>query len=76
MPTIDQMYEQDELRIGAPAIRGYILEGQKRPGHFDRMLQIVMKLLNLTGADNAYFGKKMRSSSHSLCRWSKTTLWM
>ena len=58
MPTIDQMYECDELRIGAPAIRGYILEGEKRPGHFDGMLQIVMKLLNLTGADNAYFGKK------------------
>jgi pantoate--beta-alanine ligase len=58
MPTIDQMYEKDELHIGAPSIRGYILEGQKRPGHFDGMLQIVMKLLNLTGADNAYFGKK------------------
>ncbi|MFT7880364.1 MAG: pantoate--beta-alanine ligase [Sulfurimonas sp.] len=58
MPTIDQIYEQDELRIGAPAIRGYILEGQKRPGHFDGMLQVVMKLLNLSGADRAYFGKK------------------
>ena len=58
MPTIDQMYEKDELSIGAPAIRGYILEGEKRPGHFDGMLQIVMKLLNLTGAGNAYFGKK------------------
>ncbi len=58
MPTIDQMYESDELSIGAPAIRGYILEGAKRPGHFDGMLQIVMKLLNLTGATRAYFGKK------------------
>jgi len=58
MPTIDQMYEADELRIGAPAVRGYILEGQKRPGHFDGMLQVVMKLLNLSGADRAYFGKK------------------
>ena len=58
MPTIDQMYEKDELCIGAPAIRGYILEGEKRPGHFDGMLQIVMKLLNLTQATRAYFGKK------------------
>jgi pantoate--beta-alanine ligase len=58
MPTIGQMYETDELRIGAPAVRGYILEGQKRPGHFDGMLQVVMKLLNLSGADYAYFGKK------------------
>jgi pantoate--beta-alanine ligase len=58
MPNIDAMYEADELCIGAPAIRGYILEGEKRPGHFDGMLQVVMKLLNLSGATNAYFGKK------------------
>jgi len=58
MPTVDAMYEKDELSIGAPAIRGYILEGEKRPGHFDGMLQVVMKLLNLSGATNAYFGKK------------------
>ena len=58
MPAIDAMYEKDELSIGAPAIRGYILEGEKRPGHFDGMLQVVMKLLNLSGATNAYFGKK------------------
>ena len=57
MPTIDQMYEKDELCIGAPAVRGYILEGEKRPGHFDGMLQVVMKLLNLSGAARAYFGK-------------------
>ena len=58
MPTIDQIYEEDELCIGAPARRGYILEGEKRPGHFDGMLQVVMKLLNLSGATRAYFGKK------------------
>lgn len=58
MPSINVMYEEDELCIGAPAIRGYVLEGEKRPGHFDGMLQIVMKLLNLSSATNAYFGKK------------------
>ena len=58
MPTVDVMYEEDELCIGAPARRGYVLEGEKRPGHFDGMLQIVMKLLNLSSATRAYFGKK------------------
>ncbi len=58
IPGIGDMYEEDELCIGAPAIRGYILEGTKRPGHFDGMLQIVMKLLNLSDASRAYFGKK------------------
>jgi pantoate--beta-alanine ligase len=58
MPQIDTMYEKDELCIGAPAVRGYVLEGEKRPGHFDGMLQVVMKLLNLSSATRAYFGKK------------------
>jgi len=58
MPDIDSMYETDELCIGAPAIKGYILEGEKRPGHFDGMLQVVMKLLNVSSATKAYFGKK------------------
>jgi len=58
MPERDQMYEPDELCIGAPSVRGYVLEGAKRPGHFDGMLQVVMKLLNLTAATRAYFGKK------------------
>lgn len=58
MPTIDAMYGEDELKIMAPLKAGYILEGSTRPGHFDGMLQIVMKLLNLTQPTKAYFGKK------------------
>ena len=63
MPNIEMMYEEDELSITAPAIRGFILEGTKRPGHFDGMLQVVMKLLNLIAYNKpknfrAYFGKK------------------
>ncbi|PHS42284.1 MAG: pantoate--beta-alanine ligase [Sulfurovum sp.] len=58
MPAVETMYEKDELCIGAPALRAYVLEGEKRPGHFDGMLQVVMKLLNLSSANRAYFGKK------------------
>lgn len=58
VPSVDQIYGKDELCIGAPKLRGYILEGARRPGHFDGMLQVVMKLLNLSRADRAYFGKK------------------
>ena len=63
MPNTKMMYEADELSITAPAIRGFILEGTKRPSHFDGMLQVVMKLLNLIAynkptAFRAYFGKK------------------
>ena len=63
MPNAAMIYEHDELSITAPAIRGFILEGTKRPGHFDGMLQVVMKLLNLIAYNKpivfrTYFGKK------------------
>ena len=35
-----------------------VLEGEFRPGHFDGMLTVVLKLLNIAVADKAYFGEK------------------
>jgi pantoate--beta-alanine ligase len=34
------------------------LEGEFRPGHFQGMLTVVLKLLNIAQADRAYFGEK------------------
>jgi len=57
-PTPDNMYSEDEILIKAPKVKGYILEGFFRPGHFDGVLQVVNKLFNITKPTKAYFGKK------------------
>ncbi len=57
MPEISTMYSNEEVLIKAPN-KSYILEGKTRPGHFDGVLRVVLKLFNLTQATNAYFGKK------------------
>ncbi len=63
MPTVESIYFEDELRVEAPAIRGFILEGSRRAGHFNGVLQVVMKLFNIILFNRpkslrAYFGKK------------------
>jgi pantoate--beta-alanine ligase len=63
-PSVDDVYEDDEISILAPKVRGYVLEGYSRPGHFNGVLSIVMKLLNIVSPTKAYFGKKDAQQLH------------
>lgn len=58
-PSTEEMYESSDcITLNPPNFMGYVYEGFHRKGHFDGVLQIVLKLLSLTQAHRAYFGQK------------------
>ena len=63
-PTAQDIYSEDEVKLQAPNVRGYILEGFTRPGHFSGVLTVVMKLLHIVSPTRAYFGKKDAQQLH------------
>lgn len=58
-PVVDDVYPGGEPVVTVSAGRiGEVFEGEFRPGHFDGMLTVVLKLMNLTQPDVAYYGQK------------------
>jgi len=58
-PTAAELYPAGPPHVRVdPGPRGTILEGVSRPGFFNGVLTVVLKLLHLTRADAAFFGEK------------------
>jgi pantoate--beta-alanine ligase len=57
-PSADEMYPDELLTSIDVAGVTTRLEGEFRPGHFKGVATVVAKLLNIVGADRAYFGEK------------------
>ena len=57
-PTYPDLYPDGYVYRMTETEDSAVLEGAHRPGHFDGVLTVVLKLLNLAGAEAAYFGEK------------------
>lgn len=58
LPTAAELYQDGYRYRVTEKEKSLNLCGAHRPGHFDGVLTVVMKLLNLVQADSAYFGEK------------------
>ncbi|WQU96798.1 pantoate--beta-alanine ligase [Helicobacter pylori] len=61
LPKIGEMYPyeaEQRLKLYAPTFLSRSLEGAMRHGHFDGVVQVVLRLFHLVNPTRAYFGKK------------------
>ncbi|HVW10269.1 MAG TPA: pantoate--beta-alanine ligase [Bryobacteraceae bacterium] len=58
VPTMDAMYPNGyQFKVTAPELTN-LMEGAFRPGFFEGVMTVVLKLFNLVRAGRAYFGEK------------------
>jgi len=57
-PTYDDVYGDDFRYRVSESVLSRHMEGAHRPGHFDGVLTVVLKLFNLVRPDRSYFGEK------------------
>ena len=57
-PSVSEMYPEPDTRRFSYPPTDSVMEGARRPGHFNGVCQIVSKLFMITEPDRAYFGEK------------------
>lgn len=57
-PTEAEMYPEPDTRVFDFGTVSAVMEGARRPGHFNGVAQIVSKLFYAVEPDSAYFGEK------------------
>ncbi|MBO7160386.1 MAG: pantoate--beta-alanine ligase [Paludibacteraceae bacterium] len=58
MPTVQEMYPEEDTRQFNFGSLETVMEGKYRPGHFNGVAQIVSKLFDAVQPHKAYFGEK------------------
>lgn len=58
LPTYEEMYADGYAYKVQESKESLILEGAHRPGHFDGVTSVVMKLFNIVQPHTAFFGEK------------------
>ncbi|KAA1040320.1 pantoate--beta-alanine ligase [Macrococcus equipercicus] len=56
-PSAEEMYPKQDITLTVGRLAS-VLEGAKRPGHFDGVVTVVNKLFNIIKPTRAYFGRK------------------
>lgn len=57
-PSVGEMYPEPDTRTFSYPPTDSVMEGERRPGHFNGVCQIVSKLFAITLPDRSYFGEK------------------
>ena len=57
-PTVEDIYPKPDNRQFEFSPQSTVMEGAKRPGHFNGVCQVVSRLFYIVRPDRAYFGEK------------------
>ena len=58
VPSVEEIYPEKDTRVFDFGTVAKVMEGARRPGHFNGVGQVVSRLFDIVRCDRAYFGEK------------------